>query len=223
MSMIKKITPAQKKNITNDFLSELPTYGKYKNMWLMKIVGPFSIGVNLDIRSSRDRYWTTFHVSDLFNNIGVAHFGSNIRPITNHLSVPIAVTYLYHQENFTDIIGRIKSKVPWLLCDTLTKDVLTFIQDFIKNGGASTEYPLLHYISIISYLIWVDSPDKRDVYEQFRESLEQWPSDIVEYLPEVTLKSFNSLSEYLDDKEGFKKVIDANIQSLGMDSIPRYF
>lgn len=61
----KSFSAKEKRQITKDWNELFPEMGVYKNMWLLKIVGPIAVGILLEIGSNRDYYTPTVHFHDL--------------------------------------------------------------------------------------------------------------------------------------------------------------
>lgn len=71
----KKLTPAIKKRITNDWHRLFPALGVYKPMHLLNRVGPLLIGILLEVKSGNHNYIPTFHVHNLTRPFPVVALG----------------------------------------------------------------------------------------------------------------------------------------------------
>src|SRR5262245_63503146 len=71
---MKKLTPAVKRQITEDWHRLFPEFGVYESMWLARRVGPLVQGIALEVDSINALYCPTAHMHNLCRPFSVVSF-----------------------------------------------------------------------------------------------------------------------------------------------------
>lgn len=212
--MIKKFTVSQKKKITEDFNKALPSFFKYKNFWLLKVKGPFCIGVSLLTKPSNDRYSIEYHFTNLFIDVGSLTLGLSEKVYPDKFGNSKEITFERHSSSFNEIVSEIQRMFPLIDEDLSVKQMEIFIKSFLKKKNIFAKYPIHVYITLITLLIWYMPKKAKSKYLKFKKEVDSWDESIKSKIPKSLLLSFYELEPFLEDTENFNKRIHKNINVL---------
>jgi len=219
---MKKLTSSFKKKATNQWADAFPDLGVYKNMWLLRRVGPFLQGICLDMDSSGSNYLPTFHIHNLANQDDDFISLTLRTPLVSKKNgSPVRISATQHEEIFSDFIEQFRLQTPISLTGNISfENVWVAFQNYLKNGQAETRYPLNQYFDMTCLLIWCDRADeaKSFFYDKCKEIV-GWPSSVTQHIGD-RINKFYSLETLLEKPEDLRKKVDEVVISLNLERLP---
>ena len=169
-----KLTPANKKLITNDWAERFPEFKVYRPMWLLRRTGPLVVGICLDRTSGNDQYRPTFHVHCLarpWDGISLT-LDQGLKTIRSGTTESINVRF--HYDHVDEAAQRLKDQVKFPMCGTWNLgDVVAAYHNYMTVPGGMDHYIL--YEDIVSYYTWCDKRDKAlIILDEFMPTLRSW-------------------------------------------------
>lgn len=204
----KSFSAKEKKQITKEWNEIFPEMGIYKNMWLLKIVGPMAIGILLEIGSNKDYYTPTMHIHDLSDESETISLIGALDANFDYVSTKSkADKYLRVAEKLEK-----KSYIPLnqkLSFLELQKYLLKYLED------KTTDITDIRYILRIFVHLAIWYGDDNIIQESILLARK--------HLDYINQKYGNShlISEYITDKDTLVKNVEKNIVKLKLEKIPR--
>jgi len=219
---MKKLTLSLKNKITKQWGEAFPSLGVYKNMWLLRRVGPFVQGICLDKDSSNTNYLPIFHIHNLVNQDDDFISLTLRAPFVNKKNgVPLRITIAQHDERFSEYVRQFRTQIPFSLDKEISCDeIWGAFKNYIKNGQEETRYPLNQYLDMLCLLIWCDREDEaRLFFEKSCLSIDSWPSDVTRYIEE-RINKFHSLKGFLGHRADMTEKVERVVENLGLNQLP---
>ena len=218
---MKKLTLKIKKNITNQWRESFPSMGIYKNMWILRRVGPFLQGICLDKDTSNSSYLPTFHIHNLVNQDDDFISLTLRTPLMNTKSgAPLHISIAQHEDYFSDYVTKFRQQVPLTLDGGLScHEFLHVFKNYINNGQAENRYPLPLYFDMTCLLIWCGKPEASLLFDEVSQKIKSWPNDVTKYM-EQSIKEFHGLKAYLNNPTHLKNQVNSAVEHLELTMVP---
>jgi len=158
MTMLKTLTPAVEKQITEDWQREIPTLGVYEPRWLMRRAGPLLVGICLDRDSGGDRYKPTFHVHCLGREFPCVSLTLDTQLRSERSGGPDFIEVRWHEQKYRKAAARMvrQSLLP-LEGDLRLGQVIDAYRRHMVTPLAKRQ-PVLLYRDMILLLAWAGDP-----------------------------------------------------------------
>lgn len=218
---MKKISSSKKKSITNQWKNEYPELVLYKNMWLLRRVGPLLQGICLDRDSTNVSYLPTFHVHNLIGQEDDFVSLSLKRVLAKSNGTPLVITEIQHDKNFGDFIKEFNKQVPFGFSgDVELKDIVKTYENEMNNGRTDTKYPLQQWYDLVCLYLWVDrDKDAEQLFFKAKKSIELWSTDVTRYIPD-RIEKFMLLQEFIENPTMLSALVEDSLSILKLDKLP---
>lgn len=207
---LPKITKSMKKDITAFWNEFFPEMGVYKPMFLMNILGPFSVGISLEIQSERDRYFPTLYLQNLSKEVDyiayeVAIHKEYIRPTATKEKTVRRIIQELQENIFIPTSGNI-----------LISDMVSNLKSYCEETYVGLRYPVI--LSLIYLAGWSGQTDiildikefseyvirKGGIFKTYKEA-DQW---------------LEELFKKIQDTEGLKQAVIRMEKKFGYEKLP---
>jgi hypothetical protein len=217
---MKKITAAKKKEITNAWAQEFPELTVYKNMWLMRRVGPLLQGICLEKDSTNSNYLPTFHVHNLIGQEEDFISLSLKTVLVKANGTPQRITEMQHDKECQNYIQQFKKQVPFNFAGKIKlKQVVKAYEEELSSGRADVKYPINQWYDLISLYLWCNKLKyAQKLFEKAKNSIEQWPEDVTKYMPD-RIQKFMNLESFFSSSDELKKKVDIAINELKLEDL----
>lgn len=217
---MKKITPAEKRAITKEWAAEFPELTIYKNMWLIRVLGPFVQGICLDRDSSNSNYLPTFHLHNLartnFDSISLT-FDTTFR---SPKGGAFHITKRSHDSSYLEYITTFKKQIPFLCSGDIDhKEVINAIECRVDEGLGDAKYPIFYWFNIITLYIWCNKLESASLlFDKAKKNFTQWPEEITKYM-DTDFERFMRLQDYINTPATLREDVQKSITNLKLEKI----
>jgi len=215
--MRKKLTKSMKNDITNKWAKEFSQMGVYKNMWLANIIGPFVVGIVLEVKSGNDRYYPTVHLenlaSDIDDELGL------IAPIRIDFE---EISSISPKDKYLLIANKLRKKAVIPLEGNVKKEVIiNRIKEYCKKNYY--EVDLFNMLEALMYLVgWIGEEKLKEEISNFvkQRALYMLENDFFEDEQEC-LEWYDSLLSKTSDRNLLINKVEENISKLKLKHLPK--
>lgn len=204
--MRKKITPILKREITQKWLEQFPSIGKYKDMWLMNICGPLLIGIILDYGTDKTIYEPSLHIHNLcIDSDYVSLIATIDAPYVNVDDT--ADAYLNDVEIFK------KETYIALEGDIVLADLVENMKQYYKKAKFKPEVLL----TLVCLAVWSGS---NEIYDNTKYFLHEHMEDFDKVLPAFKDKWLSELPKSIDECEKLRHIVYKQENKLKLTKLP---
>jgi len=175
-----KLTPVNKKLITNDWAARYPRFTISRPMHLLRLTGPLVVGIALDRTSGNDVYRPTFHMHCLAKSWESVSLTLCQRLKTIRSGTTESISVRFHYDHVNDATERLKDQVKFPLCGNWNLgDVVAAYHNYMTVPGGMS--PSILYEDIFAYYTWCGKRDEAlIILEDFMPTVRSWEPYMLE-------------------------------------------
>jgi len=175
-----KLTPANKKLITNDWAGIFREFKVYRPMWLLRRTGPLVVGICLDRDSGNDVYRPTFHMHCLARTDSSVSLTLCQRLASRPSGTEDDIKVRFHYDHVDEATQRLKDQVKFPMCGTWNLgDVVAAYHKYMTVPGGMS--PSILYEDIFYYYTWCDKRDNAlIILDNFMPTVRSWEPYMLE-------------------------------------------
>lgn len=207
--MRKCITPKLKKEITQNWCSQFPGMGIYKDMWLMNICGPLVVGIALMLKLDNTIYKPVMHIYDLCNEQSMVGLMAPIDEksiyVDDKINAYLEVAEKFKQQTYIPFEGDV---------------YLNQLIVNMKKNYDITYDPTSLLETMLSLAVWSGSSD---VFNDVKEYVDYKISTQPDLFGTELVKNefLESLPQNINDCEKYRNTVDIQIKTLKLTHLPR--
>lgn len=219
---MKKLTPSLKKKITRDWEQAFPDLVVYKNMWLLRRLGPFVQGICLDTDSSNANYLPTFHIHNLASQDDDFISLTLRTPLVSNRNGAVQhITLSQHEQALAEYQVQFREQAPFSLDTEVSCDEIWHAyKKYIEQGQEETRYPLNQYFDMVCLLIWCKRlSEALAFFDQCCREIESWPEQATRYITD-RVNGFYALKNDIADPRRIQQKVEKATLTLGLEHKP---
>jgi len=175
-----KLTPANKKLITNDWSAGFPQFKVCGPLWLLRRTGPLVVGVCLDYTPGGSDYVPTFHMHCLAKPFDAITFTLGHRLKTIRSGTTESIKVRFHYDHVDEAIARLKDQVKFPMCGTWNLgDVVAAYHSYMLTPYG--RYPALLYEDLFSLYTWCGKQEKAlRILDEYMPTVRAWEQVVID-------------------------------------------
>jgi hypothetical protein len=220
--MIKDI----KKQITKDWNSVFPDMGVYKDLWLMKRIGPILIGISIEMTSGKDRYKIISHIHNLCNSFPTISYTLHQR-VEGLRGGDLIIPILVHEERYKHAAMKLEcASILKFRADMWFSEIISAYNTYIRieeKLGHVTRFHPRHFEDILLLNSWAGKnlDETKALLNNYKQIMSLWPARSLARLGEYGLKGwYDKMETIINDRNKIIKTVEEELVNHKLQKIP---
>jgi hypothetical protein len=176
-----KLSPAVKRQITEDWHRLFPQMAVHQSMWLARRVGPLVQGVCLERDSVGGAYFPTTHLHNLCRPFPAISLSLAQRLLNERSRTQERIAVQFHAQHYREAAQRLTqaSLLP-LIGDLTLHQVLEAHRGYRELNRPDSKYPVLLFEDGILLFAWIGQRERAaELLNQYMAEMRDWPATVM--------------------------------------------